>query len=369
MAVDTLRKTPLYSAHVERGARMVEFAGWSMPISFVGIKAEHLHTRGACSVFDVSHMGRLTLTGEDSAAFVDRLCTRNLAQAEVGRSYYSHMCRDDGGILDDVIVSRFEDGWGIVCNASNHAKILSWIEDQSDGFNVSLTDNTSSTAMLAIQGPKAMQLVQQISGKDLSGLKRYAFTEFGFMGASIVVYRCGYTGEDGLEVVVPAGSVSLLIPFLLGSVEKPHATIRPAGLGARDTLRLEAGMPLYGHELHEDVDSLTAGQAWCVDLTTEFIGAQALRKIKEKGPARRLVGLELEGKRIARQHFKVIQHGERVGEITSGTLGPTLGKSVAMAYVAREAAEPGTSLDVDLNGKLAPATVVKLPFYRRPKCA
>lgn len=366
MSEQQLLKTPLHAAHLERGARMVDFAGWSMPVFFAGIKEEHLHTRKACSLFDVSHMGRLKLTGADCATFVDRLNTRNLAAAEIGRSYYSHICREDGGILDDVIVSRFEDGWGIVCNASNHAKIVDWINKQSSGFTVSLTDETTATAMFALQGPMTMEVVNRIAKKDLSDVKRYGFTFFDYLGARIFVYRCGYTGEDGLEVVLPAGLVPLLLPFLLGSPHQPHDTIKPAGLGARDTLRIEAGMPLYGHELHEEVDSLSAGQSWCVDLSTDFIGAEALRAKKEGGLSRQMVGLGLEGKRIARQHYDVLHDGKSVGEITSGTLSPTLEKSIAMAYVAPSAAEPGTKLEVDLNGKKVPAEVVKLPFYRRP---
>ncbi len=365
---DDLLKTPLHDAHVEWGARMVEFAGWSMPVQFVGITAEHNHTRNACSVFDVSHMGRLALHGRDTESFLDRLCTRKLAGAEVGRSYYSHMCREDGGILDDLIVSRFEDQWGIVCNASNREKILAWLSRHADGLDVRIQDQTFTTAMIALQGPRTVELAEQIApGQDLGSIKRYRFRIFELMGYRVIVYRSGYTGEDGFEVVIPSGIVKLLLPRLLGTRENPHPVIKPAGLGARDTLRIEAAMPLYGHELTEEVDSLTAGQGWCVDLDKEFIGGRAMRKLEEPGRRRRLIGLELEGRRIARQHFKVFARDRLVGEVTSGTLSPTLDKSIALAFAAGEFAEEGTELAVELSGKLIPAKVVKLPFYKRAK--
>ncbi len=364
---ETLLRTPLYDSHVQFGARMVEFAGWEMPVQFRGIVEEHVHTRTACAVFDVSHMGRLKLTGPDCEPFLDWICTRNLRDAEVGRSYYSHICREDGGILDDVIVSRFEDRWGVVCNASNREKIIEWLRSHLGGRNVEIADETRSTAMVACQGPRTLELAREIAGTDLSGMKRYHFTVRPLGTVSIAIYRCGYTGEDGVEVVLPAGLTALLIPKLLGTPESPHPVICPAGLGARDTLRIEAAMPLYGHELSEDWDSLSAGQGWCVDLDKEFIGAEAMRKVQAAGVPRRLVGLELDGRRIARQHARVFFGGSPVGEITSGTLSPTLGMSIAMAFVPAEHATPGGAVEVEIGGKLIPATVVKLPFYKRPQ--
>ncbi len=363
----TVQRTPLYDAHVSMGGRMVDFAGWDLPICFTSINEEHAHTRTACSVFDVSHMGRLTLTGKDCQSFLNRLCTRNLDQAEVGRSYYSHICREDGGILDDVIVSRFEKRWGIVCNASNREKIVAWIDKQSRGMDVSLKDQTTSTAMIAMQGPKTLELANAITGKDLSSLKRYRCTEYTYLIMKVSVYRCGYTGEDGFEVVVPASAIKMMLPKLFGSKGSPNPLIKPAGLGARDTLRIEAAMPLYGHELSEDWDSLTAGQSWCVDLEKDFVGADAMRKVRDEGLPRQLVGLELDGRRIARQHYRVFAGGKEVGEVTSGTLSPTLGKSIAMAFIKSDVAEVGTTLEVEMGSKRTGATVVKLPFYKRPK--
>lgn len=362
---DALSRTPLHDAHRAFGARMVEFAGWSMPISYTGIQQEHQHTRTACSVFDVSHMGRVWLTGKDCESFLNRICTRNLAGAEVGRSYYTHICKEDAGILDDVIVSRDETAWGMVCNASNRAKIIAWLEKQRGDAEVKISDQTTATAMIAIQGPQTIALAEQITGQTLNDLKRYHFRHFDYLMTQITVYRSGYTGEDGLEVVLPAGAVGMLLPFLLGTPDHPHSIIKLAGLGARDTLRLEAGMPLYGHELSEDVDSLTAGQSWCVDLKKDFIGAAPLRKYVQKGLPYGLVGLELEGRRIARQHASVYGEGREIGEVTSGTLSPTLGKSIALAFVAARFNEPGTTLEIEISDKRVPARVVGLPFYKK----
>ncbi len=365
--INTLFKTPLHDIHVNMGAKMVEFAGWEMPVQFSGIVEEHNHTRTACSVFDVSHMGRLRIAGNDAEPFLNHICTRNLSGAEVGRSFYSHICREDGGILDDVIVSRFADYWGIICNASNRDKILAWLGKHSAGKDVRIVDETVGTAMVACQGPKTLDIAKELTGDDLSTLKRYHFVVREVGPLQIVIYRSGYTGEDGLEIVLPAPLVPFLVPRLFGTKEKPHPVIRPAGLGARDTLRIEAAMPLYGHELNEDVDSLTAGQAWCVDLKKDFIGADAMRGLNERGLTRKLVGLELEGRRIARQHFAVYRGEQAVGEVTSGTLSPTLNKSIAMAFVAAEAASEGSSLEVEVSGKRIAAKVVKMPFYKRPR--
>lgn len=365
---ESLLRTPLYDLHVALGGRMVPFAGWEMPVQFGGIIEEHVHTRTACSAFDVSHMGRLALTGRDCEEFLDRVCTRKLKGAEVGRCYYSHICREDGGILDDVIVSRFEDRWGMVCNASNRDKIVDWLKHHAAGHDVLLRDETLGTAMVACQGPKTMEIAEAFAGGSLAGLKRYHFREFDIGIGKIVVYRSGYTGEDGVELVLPKSLVPVLSVKIFGTKDHPHPLIKPAGLGARDTLRIEAAMPLYGHELSEEWDSLTAGQAWCVDLSKDFIGAESMRRLQKRGLSRQLVGLELDGRRIVRQHFPVFNGTRDIGEVTSGTLSPTLGKSIAMALVSTDAAREGAELEVEVpGGKRIAAVVVKLPFYKRGK--
>ncbi len=367
MADESLKKTPIYDVHVEWGAKMVEFAGWSMPVQYAGIVEEHVHTRTQASVFDVSHMGRLRIRGAKSEAFLNRLCTRKLLP-EPGRCFYGHICQDDGGILDDVIVTCFEEeDWGVVCNASNRDKIAAWLANHQGEFEVILHDETSDTAMIAVQGPKTVELAESMVGADLTSIKRYRFKKFEMMGLSLYVYRTGYTGEDGFEVVLPAGIAKMLMPRLLGTPTDPHPLVKPAGLGARDTLRLEAGMPLYGHEMNEGIDSLTAGQAWAVDLSKDFIGVEPMRERNQNGLKRKIVGLELEGKRIARQHHEVFGAGGRIGEITSGTFSPTLGKSIAMALIDAACSEVGTEVEIELGRKRVAASVVALPFYKRPK--
>lgn len=363
-----LKHTPFYDWHVSAGGRMVDFAGWEMPIVYRSITDEHNQTRNSGSIFDVSHMGRLYFSGKDALKFLDYVCTRKLSDQKVGQSRYSLVCNDLGGILDDVIVSRDQKNWLMVCNASNREKLVKYfgVQRKVNDFDFDLNDQTEHTAMLALQGPKVIDRVDELlSGADVKNIKRYHFVSDSIMLMKYSLFRSGYTGEDGVELILSAKAASMAIKLIGGKFEKEGATIQPAGLGARDTLRLEAGMPLYGHELAEDLDPISAGLGWAVDLTKEFVGAGALRKIAETGPLKKLVGLELEGKRIARQGTPVLHDGKPVGQVTSGTLSPTLGKSIAMAYVDAAASSIGTALQVDLKGTLNPATVVKLPFYKR----
>ncbi len=362
-----MRKTALTEFHREQGARLVDFAGWEMPLVYTGIIEEHTYTRSHVSAFDVSHMGRLEFRGKDAEAFLQQLCTRKLTEMPVGLSRYSHVCREDGGILDDVIVSRFEDHFGMVCNASNREKLLAWFEKHLAGRDVEIRDLTFDTAMVAIQGPEALDLMKAILPIDLSGLKRYRFMSGEFLGQPFTVYRSGYTGEDGGEIVLPAGMAAMAAAVLLTKSAEVGKAVKLAGLGARDTLRLEAGMPLYGHELTEEWDSISAGQKWCVDLTKDFIGKPVLERVAAEGPQRTMCGFALEGKRAARQGTTILsQDGtETVGQVTSGAFAPTVDKVIAMGLVRSDLAEPGTTVTMDLRGKHAPATVVSLPFYKR----
>jgi len=370
-------KTPLNSFHVQRGAKLVDYAGWELPLLYTGIVEEHLHTRQATSVFDISHMGRIELRGNHAEALLQRVCTRQLSDAAVGQSRYSHVCNENGGILDDVIVSRYEDRWLMVCNGANRQKILGWLQQQKQqhgSSDVRIDDKTESTFMVAVQGPTAIEKLSQKLPIPVADLKRYHFRSGSHMFVPYSVFRSGYTGEDGIEIILPSLLGSMASSWLVDKNDPDNenpagaaAGIKPAGLGARDTLRLEAGMPLYGHELTEELDSISAGFAWCVDLNKEFIGVEALRRMAEKGPERKLVGLELDGKRIARQHAAVLDGDTPVGEITSGTFGPTVQKSIAMAYVKVDRADVGQRLFVDISGRKTEAVVVKLPFYRAPK--
>jgi aminomethyltransferase len=365
-----LKRTPFHDFHVQAGGKLVDFAGWEMPILYRGIVDEHEQTRNSGSIFDVSHMGRLHFSGKDAAAFLNKVLTRNVADQKVGQSRYSLVTNEAGGILDDVILSKDVKNWILVCNASNREKLVKYFTKVRHDLDLDfdMADNTESTAMVALQGPRIIERVAGVLPVDLGSMKRYHFESGSYMGMlKFTVFRSGYTGEDGVEIVIPAKVAGMAMKLIAGKTEKEGATIKPAGLGARDTLRLEAGMPLYGHELNVNTDPISAGLTWAVDLNKDFIGAEALRKIAAEGPKRKLVGLELEGKRIARQGTPVVADGLPVGEVTSGTLSPTLQKSIAMAYVDAERAAEGTPLAVDLKGTQIPAKVVKLPFYKRPK--
>ncbi len=346
---------------------MVDFAGWEMPILYRGIVEEHEQTRKSGSLFDVSHMGRLQITGKQAVDFLNKVLTRNVAEQRVGQSRYSLVCHESGGVLDDVIVSKDARHWLIVCNASNREKIvrhLTAVRD-SGSFEAAIDDQTESTAMVAIQGPKAVDLLAETLSIDLRSIKRYGFETGEYMMTKFTLFRSGYTGEDGAEIIVSARMAASAVKSLSGEVNRLDSPIKPAGLGARDTLRLEAAMPLYGHELTEGFDPVSAGLSWAVDLKKDFIGVEPLRVIAHHGPARKLVGLELEGRRIARQGSPVRSDQTLVGEVTSGTFSPTLQKSIAMAYVDANHAAVGTQLAVDLRGTLNPAKIVPLPFYKR----
>jgi aminomethyltransferase len=362
-----LKRTPFYDFHVAAGAKLVDFAGWEMPILYRSIIDEHEQTRRSGSLFDVSHMGRLSFSGKDAQAFLDKVVTRKIADQLVGQSRYSLVCNEAGGILDDVIVSRDAKDWLMVCNASNREKLVNYFNDtrRTTGLDFDMADNTEATGMLALQGPRVIDRLAEAIPIDLKAIKRYHFTTATVMFFKITIFRSGYTGEDGLEIVLPAKMAAMGIKLLAGKFENPDATIKPAGLGARDTLRMEAAMPLYGHELGESMDPLSAGLGWAVDLTKDFVGATPLRVLQSQGLKRKLVGLELEGKRIARQGTEIKADGDTVGVVTSGTLSPTLQKSIALAYVDATHSTEGKALKVDLKGTLNACKVVKLPFYKR----
>lgn len=345
---------------------MVDFAGWSMPVQYTSIVAEHLATRSSVGLFDISHMGRLRFDGSGTTAFLDRLVTRRVSDLRPGQIRYGLVTNDAGGILDDVLVYRLADGTGgdfhvMVVNASNRAKILAWLEPRlSDASDVVLTDATTTWAMLAVQGPKALALVQPLVDGELAAMKYYTGRACRVAGHDAIVSRTGYTGEDGCELMLAAEAAPALWQALVdrGAV--------PAGLGCRDTLRLEAAMPLYGHELSESINPIQAGLAFAVDLAgREFPGHAALTRFKTDAALPVRVGLELAGKRVPREGFAVLVGDRRVGETTSGTFSPTLDRPIAMAYVEPAHAAPGTALIVDIRGRPEPATVVKLPFYRR----
>lgn len=363
--MNPMLKTPLNAWHHQHGGRMVDFAGWDMPVQYTSIVDEHNAVRSAVGLFDISHMGRIEFRGDAAGRFLNRLLTNDTAKLKVGDIRYSLMCRDDGGILDDVLVYRLPDRWLLVVNASNRTKIIDWLQ-QADGFAASeCHDLTVETAMIAVQGPNAVSLVNGVLDRDFGGMKYYTGQDVSAFGGSLLVSRTGYTGEDGLELSLPAAAAEDVWERLVR--DGASHGLQPAGLGCRDTLRLEAAMPLYGHELSESIDPLTAGLSFAVKLgKDDFVGKQALQAARDAGPQRRRIGLELTGRRIAREGAVIrTTEGAAAGEVTSGTFSPTLQKPIAMGYVESGFSEPGTVLQIDIRGTLHPATVVALPFYKR----
>jgi aminomethyltransferase len=371
---EPLLRTPLYSWHQSHGARLVPFGGWDMPVQYTSIVEEHTATRTAAGAFDISHMGRINFVGSGTVAFLDRLLTNSVVSLRPGQIRYSLIVNDSGGVLDDVLVYRTPAADStdhmLVVNASNRPMILDHINAHwSAGDAVEVQDRTMDWGMMAIQGPRSLETVQPLVNTNVGAIRYYYFVGVETCGTWGIVSRTGYTGEDGVELIVPAEKVAEVWDAVMSSGER--AGLKPCGLGARDTLRLEAGMPLYGHELDEHTDPFMAGLDFAVKLDKpEFIGKRALVAAKRAYDARlsrRRVGLELDGKRIAREGFEVVKAGVRVGVVTSGTFAPTLAKPIAMAYVQPDAAQPGTEVAVDIRGQAVPARVVKLPFYKRPK--
>jgi aminomethyltransferase len=341
---------------------MVDFAGWDMPIQFTSIIEEHQTVRTAAGLFDISHMGRLSFGGPDALALIQHVYTNNAATLKDFQVRYGLVCNEQGGIRDDVLVYRWPYGYAMVVNASNRSKIVAWLAEHKGTRNVEVRDQTTETCMIAVQGPNAVQLGQGLTAADAGQLAYYFATPTTYKGKPCVVSRTGYTGEVGLEYMVSAAQGVELWEELLARGAKP------CGLGARDTLRFEAAMPLYGHELSEEIDPFQAGLGWAVKLDKgDFIGRDALLRRREDQTRRVRVGLELEGKRIAREGSAVLSQGQEIGRLTSGTFAPTIGKAIAMAYVDPNQAKPGTACEVDIRGKPAAARVVSLPFYKRPK--
>ena len=370
-ATSELLKTPLTTWHAAQGAVMADFAGWSMPIRYSTITEEHNATRNSIGIFDVSHMGRFSFEAPDAGNALDRLTTRKVAEMPVGRIRYSLMCKDDGGILDDVLVYRLADTAGnpkfsMVVNAGNRTKIASWLEQQLSLSELGFKDRTTETAMIAVQGPKANEMMHKLCNIDPNELKYYTGVTTTICGYEGILSRTGYTGEDGCEIIVDANVGEEIWQEIHDA--GLDIGLKPAGLGARDTLRLEAAMPLYGHELSEDMNPAQADLAFAISLKDrDFVGKGPIEASMKDPGLRKRVCIVLEGKRPAREHCPVVVDGNAVGEITSGTVSPTLGKPIAMAMIDGSFTTPGTKVEIDIRGKSAPAMVVKTPFYSASK--
>jgi aminomethyltransferase len=376
-----LLQTPLYEWHAAQGARMVDFAGWAMPVQYASILEEHAATRSACGLTDISHMGRLRFEGPGAAEFLAGLLTRRVADMVLGQIRYSLVTNDKGGILDDVLIGYYHDECGqpfyvMVVNASNRQKIIRWTAAhlpcelaERRGREIVWSDVTRLWAMFAIQGPRSLELLQPLLDVDLASLKYYRGAQVRILHPAArrqggIISRTGYTGEDGFELSIGAGIAADLWKVLM-EMGKPLGLV-PTGLGARDTLRLEAGMPLYGHELSEAIDPFQAGLGFACHLVGyDFPGRDALKRIQEQPLPLVRVGLELLGRRPAREGCTILAGSQPVGQVTSGTYSPTLRRPIAMGYVWPAWSKPDTELSVDVRGRPEPARVVALPFYRR----
>jgi aminomethyltransferase len=357
-------RTACYPWHVAHGGRMIDFAGWEMPVQYHSIIEEHQSVRQAAGMFDIAHMGRIKFSGPGACGLLDYLLTSDVTKLEPGDIRYSLMIDESGGVLDDVLVYRFEPFYYLVVNASNRLKIVEWISKHQAGFDTHVEDQTLATFMLAVQGPRALEVLHPHINVEIANLKYYSASEAMVFGRPALVSRTGYTGEDGFEIVVASSDGPDVWHRLMS--DGKELGLAACGLGARDTLRLEAGMPLYGHELSDCIDPLTAGLSFAVKLNAkDFIGKPALVTLKNAGIHRERLGLVLEGRRIAREGAPVLKEGKEIGEVTSGTFSPTLQKSIAMAYICKGSAAPGQPVEIDIRGKREAARLTSLPFYRR----
>jgi aminomethyltransferase len=352
---ETLRRTPLHGRHEAAGARLVPFAGWEMPVQYDGIKPEHVGVRTAAGLFDVSHMGEIETRGPDAERFLQRLLSNDVTKIAEGGAQYALLCKEDGGVLDDLFTYKLgPDHYLTVTNASNHAKDLAWFQSHAGGFDLELKDALDDYAMLALQGPTARDLARPLIEGDEP--ERMRAVDGRIAGHPALICGTGYTGEDGLELLLAPDDAGAVWDALV------EAGAKPAGLGARDTLRLEACFHLYGNDLSEDRNPLDAGLEWAVKLDTDFIGADSLRDYR---PTQLLVPFAFTGPGIPRPGNEVVIDGERVGTVTSGTLSPCLDYGIGMAYVPVAAAVPGTAIGVDVRGKSRPAEVRKKPLYSK----
>jgi aminomethyltransferase len=363
-----LKKTSLHPTHIALGARMVPFAGWEMPVEYSGISAEHLAVRTAAGLFDVSHMGEIEIAGKGALAAVQRISSNDASRLQVGQAHYSALTTASGTFVDDMLVYRFAPThFLLVVNGSNADKDYAWIAEQVRAAgDTAVVDSSDRYALIAIQGPKARDVLQGLTGIDLSALKYYWFAHGEIAGVRGTVSRTGYTGEDGFEVFCAPALAPRVWDALLHIGRS--ASVIPCGLGARDTLRLEAAMRLYGNDIDDTTTVLDADLGWIVGWAkADFIGLDALRRQKATGTSRRLVGFEMQDRAIARHGHVVMRGDEQVGHVTSGTHTPFLKKAIGMAYVPMAMSAVGTTIDIDIRGRRAAATVVPLPFYRRPK--
>jgi aminomethyltransferase len=365
MTASSLKRTPLYDRHVALGARMVEFGGWEMPVQYTGIVDEHNAVRTAAGLFDISHMGEFEVKGPDALAFLQHVATQDVATIGEGLANYALLCRPDGGIVDDIFIYNLPDGYLVVVNASNIEKDFAWMLDNIAGFDVEFTNISERASMLALQGPKAESILASATDLDVANLPFHGVTTAMLLGdIPALVARTGYTGEDGFELFVDDDNVVRLWDGLL-ELGREHG-LKPCGLGARDSLRFEACLALYGHEIADDINPYEAKLGWVVKLDKGgFVGHEKLARIKQEGVRRKLAGFEMVGRGIARGEYEIRDtSGQRIGFVTTGMPAPSLGKNLGLGYVPAELATEGSEFDVIVREKPVRARVVKTPFYK-----
>tara|TARA_B100000029_G_scaffold200098_1_gene198496 strand:+ start:7729 stop:8805 length:1077 start_codon:yes stop_codon:yes gene_type:complete len=357
----TLLKTPLNKTHIESGARMVPFAGWDMPVQYSGIIEEVKAVRNTCGLFDVSHMGRIDIQGSAASDFLNKTLSVDVNKLKPNRAKYGVICNIDGGIIDDCIVYKFDsDHFLLVPNASNKTIVIDWLNQHKPKSNVSMIDITTQHAMIALQGPKGMQTLNDQVQSDMSLLKMFNFTQEAFCGTDVMIARTGYTGEDGVELFVPESKAAHVWNILVDSGAKP------CGLGSRDLLRLEAGLLLHGNDMNTKINPFEAGLEKFVNCDKDdYLAGPALRKIRSEGPEKKLVGFYVDGNRAARPGYTINHGATQVGYITSGTYSPTLNRNIALGYVLTELIDNNKNLKCDIRGQFTDIVITKLPFYSR----
>lgn len=362
---EALVRLPLESRHEALGARFAPFAGWRMPLQYTGIKDEHAAVRNAVGIFDVSHMGNFVLTGPEAVRAIDRIVTNDIGGLPVGKAAYTVMCREDGGIVDDLVVYKLaEERLLIVVNASRRAVDWDHMQQHLEG-DATLEDHTERYALLAVQGPRAVEMLEPRATAELASVERYAAVETTVCGVDVVMGRTGYTGEDGFEILIPVSDAEAVFDGLMEAGEA--FGLQPVGLGARDTLRLEAKYPLYGNDLTTETNPLEAGLAWVVKLGKEvpFVGQKRLQTLRrERAVTRRLRGVVLDGRGVLRAGYPLFAGDAQVGSLTSGTMSPTLGQAIGLGYVAAEHADAESGIEVEIRGRRLPVSLTRKAFYR-----
>jgi aminomethyltransferase len=356
-----LKRTPLYQTHLALGARMVEFGGWDMPVQYSGILEEHRAVRDSAGLFDIDHMGQFEVKGPDALPFLQGLVSSDIAPLQLNTAQYGLVCYEDGGIVDDIFVYRFDNWWMVVVNAGNREKDFAWMEAHIGGLNVSFHDISDDLYMLALQGPKAEEVLQKVEGSDLSTLKYHHAIQVHMDGEEGILARTGYTGEDGFELFLPVRFGKHVWDAILDAGKSEG--VLPIGLGARDSLRFEAKFPLYGHEIDANTSPLEAALGWACSLKKEFKGRDSILKQKLEGVKKKLVGFEMVERGIARKDYPITKDGKSVGYVTTGMFAPTLEKNVGLGFVPPDLAKVGTDFEVIIRNKPTKARVVKTPFY------